>query len=70
MQNILESTTKTSSVRVVCWRFFLATSILLLSHTRGLAQDSGVISTGKSASRQEISTHEMSVYRDLAIERD
>ena len=41
MQSILESTTKTSSVRALFWRFFLATLILLLSHTLGLAQDSG-----------------------------
>lgn len=41
MQNILESTSKTSSLQVLFWRFFLTTSILLLSHTRGWAQGPG-----------------------------
>lgn len=41
MQNILESISKTSSMRVLFSRFFLATAILLLSHTPGLALDSG-----------------------------
>lgn len=42
MHSVLESTSRTSSVRVLFWRFFLATSILLLLQTRGLAQDSDV----------------------------
>lgn len=41
MQDILESTSKPSSMRVLFWRLFLTTFILLLSHTPGFAQDSG-----------------------------
>lgn len=50
MQNIFESTSKTSSVPVLSWRFFLATLILLLSHNRGLARDSGASASLKSYS--------------------
>ena len=50
MQNIFESPSKTSSVPVLFWRFFLATLIFLLSHTRDLAQNLGAFASVKGYS--------------------